>query len=73
MALRGTLGDFGIADIFQLVGHQQKTGILLLKNRELEVRIYFVEGNVVKGRCGKAGASPSPSHTQIRPPPSTVG
>jgi hypothetical protein len=48
MALRGTLGDFGIADIFQLVGHQQKTGILLLKNRELEVRIYFVEGNVVK-------------------------
>lgn len=48
MALRGTLGDFGIADIFQLVGHQQKTGILLLKNREIEVRIYFVEGNVVK-------------------------
>jgi hypothetical protein len=48
MALRGTLGDFGIADIFQLVGHQQKTGILLLKNRELEVRIYFVDGNVVK-------------------------
>lgn len=48
MALRGTLGDFGIADIFQLVGHQTKTGILLLKNREVEVRIYFVEGNVVK-------------------------
>lgn len=48
MALRGTLGDFGIADIFQLVGHQTKTGVLLLKNREVEVRIYFVEGNVVK-------------------------
>lgn len=48
MALRGTLGDFGIADIFQLVGHQTKTGMLLLKNREVEVRIYFVEGNVVK-------------------------
>jgi hypothetical protein len=48
MALRGTLGDFGIADIFQLVGHQQKTGILLLKNREAEVRVYFAEGNVVK-------------------------
>lgn len=48
MALRGTLGDFGIADIFQLVGHQTKTGVLLLKNRELEVRIFFVEGNVVK-------------------------
>jgi Domain of unknown function (DUF4388) len=48
MALRGTLGDFGLPDIFQLVGHQQKTGVLLLKDRELEVRIYFVEGNVVK-------------------------
>ncbi|HEY4221186.1 MAG TPA: DUF4388 domain-containing protein [Myxococcota bacterium] len=48
MALRGTLGDFGLPDIFQLVGHQQKTGVLLLKDREVEVKIYFVEGNVVK-------------------------
>jgi hypothetical protein len=48
MSLRGTLGDFGIADIFQLIGHQAKTGILLLKDREVEVRITFVEGNVVK-------------------------
>lgn len=48
MTLRGTLGDFGLPDIFQLVGHQQKTGVLLLKDRELEVKIYFVEGNVVK-------------------------
>lgn len=48
MALRGTLADFGLPDIFQLVGHQQKNGVLLLKDRELEVRISFVEGNVVK-------------------------
>ncbi len=48
MALRGTLSDFGIADIFQLVGHQAKTGVLLLKNREREVRIYFKSGNVVR-------------------------
>ena len=48
MALRGTLGDFGLPDIFQLVGHQQKTGVLLLKDKEVEVHIYFVEGNVVK-------------------------
>jgi len=48
MALRGTLSDFGIADIFQLVGHQTKTGTLLLKNRDQEVRISFVDGNVVK-------------------------
>ena len=48
MALSGTLKDFGIADIFQLIGHQAKTGVLLLKDREIEVRIFFVEGNVVK-------------------------
>lgn len=48
MALRGTLGDFGISDIFQLVGHQTKTGVLLLKNKDVEVRISFVDGNVVK-------------------------
>ncbi len=37
MALRGTLGDFGISDIFQLVGHQTKTGVLLLKSKDIEV------------------------------------
>ena len=34
MALRGTLKDFGIADIFQLIGHQTKSGLLTLKNRD---------------------------------------
>ena len=47
MSLHGTLGDFGIADIFQLIGHQTKTGVLVLKDREIVVRIFFVEGNVV--------------------------
>jgi len=31
-----------------LIGHQAKTGVLKLKDRELEVRISFVDGNVVK-------------------------
>jgi DNA-binding transcriptional ArsR family regulator len=48
MSLRGTLGDFGIADIFQLIGHQAKSGVLHLKDREIEVRISFVDGNLVK-------------------------
>ena len=30
MALKGTLKDFGIADIFQLIGQQQKTGALIV-------------------------------------------
>ena len=52
MSLRGTLGDFGLADILQLIGHQAKTGVLLLKDREVEVRISFVEGNIVKAERG---------------------
>jgi hypothetical protein len=48
MALTGTLRDFGIADILQLIGQQGKTGILHLKNKEKSVHVHFVDGNVVK-------------------------
>src|SRR5690242_807021 len=47
MALSGTLKDFGIADILQLIGHQTKTGRLTLKASQEEVEVFFVEGNVV--------------------------
>ena len=33
VALRGNLEDFGIADVFQLIGQQRKTGVLDLKRR----------------------------------------
>ncbi len=48
MALKGTLKDFGIADILQLIGQQQKTGLLHLKSRGLEVDVGFKEGNIVR-------------------------
>lgn len=48
MALRGTLKDFGIADIFQLIGHQGKTGVLAVRNRDQEVQIYFHDGNIIR-------------------------
>ena len=32
MALQGTIKDFGLPDIFQLIGLQRKTGILMLTN-----------------------------------------
>jgi len=48
MALAGTLKDFGIADILQLIGQQQKTGILHLTAKEQEVSIGFQDGNIVK-------------------------
>src|SRR5947209_7660879 len=47
MALSGTLKDFGIADILQLIGHQTKTGRLTLKSGEAEIEVFFVDGNVV--------------------------
>jgi len=47
MALKGTLKDFGIADIFQLIAHQQKTGILDLDRREEQIQIVFEDGFVI--------------------------
>ena len=48
MALKGTIKDFGVADIFQLIGQQQKTGVLVLNNDVDEVRVYFRDGSVVR-------------------------
>ncbi len=48
MALRGTLKDFGIADIFQLIGHQGKSGILTVTEKQRQVQVHFREGNVVR-------------------------
>ncbi|MGC4114377.1 MAG: DUF4388 domain-containing protein [Myxococcales bacterium] len=48
MALSGTLKDFGIADIFQLIGQQQKTGVLHLTEKDDEVHVSFKDGNIVR-------------------------
>lgn len=48
MALTGTLKDFGIADILQLIGQQQKTGVLYLKSKDQDVQVYFRDGNIVR-------------------------
>lgn len=47
MALEGTLRDFSLADIFQLIGIQKKTGVLTLKNGEDVVTVSFLNGSVV--------------------------
>jgi hypothetical protein len=46
MALQGTIKDFGLADIFQLIGIQRKTGLLTLENDEDTVTVTFNEGQV---------------------------
>lgn len=47
MALEGTLRDFSLADIFQLISLQRKTGVLSLRSSEDVVTISFMEGRVV--------------------------
>ena len=47
MALKGTLRDFSLADIFQLIGIQRKSGVLTLKDKDNVVSVSFVDGNVV--------------------------
>src|SRR5215212_9676506 len=47
MALEGTLKDFSLADIFQLIGLQRKTGVLTLRGTEDTVTVTFLDGKVV--------------------------
>ena len=47
MALAGTLKDFSLADIFQLIALQKKTGYLTLRNESDVVTVTFQEGSVV--------------------------
>jgi len=48
VALRGTLKDFGIAEILQLIGQQAKSGVLHLEARDEVIHIALAEGNVVR-------------------------
>jgi hypothetical protein len=47
MALEGTIKDFGLPDIFQLIGLQRKTGILTLTSDKESVTVTFENGMVV--------------------------
>jgi len=47
MALEGTIKDFGLPDIFQLIGLQRKTGILTLTSEKENVTVTFENGMVV--------------------------
>src|SRR4051812_25031853 len=51
MALRGTLKDFGIADVFSLIGSQNKTGQLVVQGKDEKVTLHFVDGGVVNSEA----------------------
>ncbi|MBI5102681.1 MAG: DUF4388 domain-containing protein [Nitrospirae bacterium] len=46
MALEGSLSDFGLADILQLIYFQRKTGVLGLSGKMDSVRLTFIDGNI---------------------------
>lgn len=53
VALHGNLRDFGIAEVFQLIGQQRKTGTLVVEGGDGSIFLAFDEGRVVRG--GPAG------------------
>jgi len=56
MALEGSLKEFNLADILQLLYFQKKTGSLLLQGRFDRVRLLFFEGNIVGAESRKRDA-----------------
>jgi hypothetical protein len=54
VALHGNLRDFGIGEVFQLIGQQQKTGVLEVSDEQTRLCIRFEGGAVVSGE--RAGA-----------------
>ncbi|HEV8663339.1 MAG TPA: DUF4388 domain-containing protein [Candidatus Methylomirabilis sp.] len=53
MALEGTLKDFNLPDIFQLIGYQKKTGLLALSRETEHVTVSLVDGMVVWASPGE--------------------
>lgn len=47
MALQGSIKDFGLADIFQLILHQRKTGSLVVKKPGQKLQVFFEDGMVI--------------------------
>ncbi|HXX57672.1 MAG TPA: DUF4388 domain-containing protein [Thermodesulfovibrionales bacterium] len=53
MALEGSLLDFGLADILQLIYFQKKTGVLTLSGRVDRVSLFFSDGNIIAAESRK--------------------
>jgi Domain of unknown function (DUF4388) len=60
IALHGNLRDFGIAEVFQLIGQQRKTGTLVVGEGAEAVALVFDEGRVV---CGGAASQATPGES----------
>jgi hypothetical protein len=50
MSLQGILADFPVADVFQLIAQQRKTGVLEVERKARILLVYFLEGQVLSAR-----------------------
>ncbi|MBN2468598.1 MAG: DUF4388 domain-containing protein [Deltaproteobacteria bacterium] len=48
MSLTGKIGDFGLADIFQLIGQQQRSGTLTMESGKKMAKVILVNGMISK-------------------------
>jgi len=48
MSLEGTLKDFRLSEIIQLIGQQNKTGILTVSTSKKIIQLYFLNGNIIQ-------------------------
>lgn len=47
-ALQGSIKDFSVADILQLLAQQQKTGILIVEKDGRNIEVYFSNGEILE-------------------------
>ncbi len=53
MGLEGTLRAFGLGDIFQVLGLQRKSGVLIVENEDDAITISFLGGQIVSADSKK--------------------
>jgi len=54
--MRGELGTFSVAEILQLVGSQEKSGVLRIRSKGKSAVLFFENGQVVSSRDRRQGA-----------------
>ncbi len=55
MALEGSVADFGLVDVFQMIAMQRKSGQLTLSNGNKSVVVSFINGNLFNAVEGDEG------------------
>lgn len=66
MALTGSMRDFGISEILQLIGHQKKSGTLRVQDKNRKVEILFDQGDIVSVKHSPLEESFDPGATLVR-------